>query len=63
VAQTATLLALMHDVTDSNLGQDNSYSDRIYMVFLTFSKQLPVYDLKIDHDRFVPNPFYSIIPQ
>jgi hypothetical protein len=33
----------------------------VFVVFLSFFRRMPGYNLKIDHDRFLPNPFQIII--
>jgi hypothetical protein len=55
-----TLLLHKWEVPGSNLGPETNYNE-IFMVFLSPSRQLPKYYVKLGHDHFLPHPLQFII--
>jgi hypothetical protein len=60
-AEMLALLLRIPVVPGTNLGPETGYPDRFFVYFLSPSKLMLGYYLKVGHDRFLLHPFQLII--
>jgi hypothetical protein len=60
VVEWLTRLLRIREVPGSNLGPDTGYTDRFFVVFVSPSRQVLGWYLKLGHDRFLPHNFKLI---